>query len=108
MGYISGEKKYGYYKSADIYVHPSRYETFGVAILEAMACGKPVVAYNVGGIPFVVEDERTGLLFMRVRLSNPSLHQPLPFNIRIASLTKINVVYGEHIQFQPHAFNNFS
>jgi hypothetical protein len=45
---------------------------------------------------------------MRVRLSNPLLHQPLPFNIRIASLTKINVVYGEHIQFQPHAFNNFS
>ena len=50
----------------------------------------------------------TVLIDMRVRLSNPSLHQPLPFNIRIASLTKINVVYGEHIQFQPHAFNNFS
>ena len=45
---------------------------------------------------------------MRVRLSNPSLHQPIPFNIRIASLTKINVVYGEHVQFQPHTFNNFS
>ncbi|NQE46569.1 hypothetical protein C5S31_11165, partial [ANME-1 cluster archaeon GoMg2] len=30
--------------------------------------------------------------FMRVRLSNPSLHQPLPLNIRIASLTEINVV----------------
>lgn len=31
-------------------------------------------------------------IFMRVRLSNPSLHQPLPLNIRIASLTEINVV----------------
>lgn len=63
LGFISGEKKYAYYKSADIYVQPSRYETFGVAVLEAMACGKPVVASNVGGIPFVVEDGKTGLFF---------------------------------------------
>jgi len=63
LGFLSGEEKYAYYKSADIYVQPSRHETFGVALLEAMACGKPVVASNVGGIPFVVEDGVTGLLF---------------------------------------------
>ena len=63
LGFVSGEEKYAYYKSADIYVQPSRYETFGVVLLEAMACGKPVVASNVGGIPFVVEDGKTGLLF---------------------------------------------
>lgn len=62
-GFISGDEKYAYYKSADIYVQPSRYETFGVVLLEAMACGKPVVASKVGGIPFVVEDGKTGLLF---------------------------------------------
>jgi glycosyltransferase involved in cell wall biosynthesis len=63
LGFISGNEKYIYYKSADIYVQPSRYETFGVVLLEAMACGKPVVASNVGGIPFVVENGKTGLLF---------------------------------------------
>jgi glycosyltransferase involved in cell wall biosynthesis len=63
LGFLSGEKKYTYYKSADIYVQPSRYETFGIAILEAMACGKTVVASNVGGIPFLVIDGETGLLF---------------------------------------------
>lgn len=63
LGFISGAEKYAYYKSADIYVHPSRYEPFGVVLLEAMACGKPIVASRVGGIPFVVEDGKTGLLF---------------------------------------------
>lgn len=63
LGFVSGDEKYAYCKSADIYVQPSRYETFGVVLLEAMACGKPVVASNVGGIPFVVEDGKTGLLF---------------------------------------------
>ena len=63
LGFISGDEKYAYYKSADIYVQPSRYETFGVVLLEAMACGKPIVASNVGGIPFVVDDGKTGLLF---------------------------------------------
>ena len=65
-------------------------------------------SYALNWIPRNKNSVADELASMRVRLSNPSLHQPLPFNIRIASLTEINVVYGEHIQFQPHAFNNFS
>jgi glycosyltransferase involved in cell wall biosynthesis len=45
-----------------IYLQPSRLEAFGQALLEAMFTGLPVVAANVGGIPELVQSEKTGLL----------------------------------------------
>jgi glycosyltransferase involved in cell wall biosynthesis len=45
-----------------LYVHPARMEGFGIAVVEALAAGKAVVATRVGGLPEVVEDGRTGLL----------------------------------------------
>jgi glycosyltransferase involved in cell wall biosynthesis len=46
----------------DIFVMPSLYEGLGVAALEAMACGLPVIASDTGGLREAVEDGRTGLL----------------------------------------------
>ncbi len=51
-----------YYASAAAVVMPSRYESFGLAALEAMACGAPVVASDVGGLSFLVRDGVTGFL----------------------------------------------
>ena len=51
-----------YYGAADVFVLPSRYEPFGIVMLEAMACQVPVIATNVGGPATVIEPERTGLL----------------------------------------------
>ncbi len=51
-----------YYSSADVVVMPSLYESFGLAALEAMACGTPVVASDVGGLSFIVRDGETGYL----------------------------------------------
>lgn len=48
--------------SCDVFVLPSRTEAMGIAILEAMACGAPVVASRVGGIPSLVRSGETGLL----------------------------------------------
>jgi len=52
----------GIISSADVFVHPSRDESLGLAIAEALACGVPVVATRVGGIPELVEHMVNGLL----------------------------------------------
>jgi glycosyltransferase involved in cell wall biosynthesis len=56
------------YAECDIYVQPSIVEPYGIAVVEAMACGKPVVGTNVGGMRDTVLDKETGFL---VKPRNP-------------------------------------
>ena len=63
LGALHGVAKVEAYVDADVYVLPSRYETFPMTVLEAYACGKPVIASKVGGLKDIILNGETGLLF---------------------------------------------
>ncbi len=63
MELLSQEELAIYYAAADVCVVPSYYNPSGMVAIEAMASGTPVIASNVGGLKYVVSDEKTGLLF---------------------------------------------
>jgi glycosyltransferase involved in cell wall biosynthesis len=50
------------YTSCDVYVQPSVVEPYGIAVLEAMGCGRPTICSRIGGMTDTVEDDVTGFL----------------------------------------------
>ena len=58
-----------HYRQADVFVFPSRTDTFGLVMLEAMACGTPVAAYPVTGPVDVVQRNVTGILDEELRVA---------------------------------------
>ena len=62
VGYVPRERLPEHYNRADIFVLPSLSESFGQVLLEAMACGLPIIASRVGGVPETVHNELGGLL----------------------------------------------
>ena len=61
VGNVPHDEVPSYLRKIDVYVALSRYESFGVAVIEASACGCPVVVSDVGGLPEVVHDGDNGI-----------------------------------------------
>ncbi len=76
IGYVTPDELRHNYQTADVFCLPSRYEGFGLTVLEAMACGAPVVCSNIGSLPEVAGDA--------ARLVDPGLLPHL-----VAALTEV-------------------
>lgn len=85
-GYISAEDLPLWYNAAGLFVYPSLFEGFGLPVLEAMACGTPVICSNVSSLPevsgdaavLVAPDDEVGLAeAMRTVWENPALRQTM-------------------------------
>ena len=61
-GFKTGVELAKYYANAEVFVFPSRWETFGIVMIEAMACGTPVAAYNCQGPADVIDQGVTGFM----------------------------------------------
>jgi glycosyltransferase involved in cell wall biosynthesis len=77
VGFKTGKELAEYYANADVFVFPSRWETFGIVMIEAMACGTPVAAYPCQGPEDVVEPGITG--YMEQNLAT-AVHRCLGLN----------------------------
>jgi len=62
LGYATEEEKRDAFDACDLFVMPSRYDSFGIVYLEAWQCAKPVIGARVGAIPEVIEEGEDGLL----------------------------------------------
>jgi glycosyltransferase involved in cell wall biosynthesis len=62
-GYLEGAKLAQAFSAADLFMLPSKTETLGLVLLEAMAAGCPSVAARAGGIPDIVQDGNSGFLY---------------------------------------------
>jgi len=61
-GFKTGVELARYYANAEVFVFPSQWETFGIVMIESMACGTPVAAYNCQGPKDVIDQGVTGFM----------------------------------------------
>lgn len=89
LGALDRSHLLGAYQHADLFIHPSYYEAFGIVIAEAMAARTPVIARHTAAVPYVAPPDDCALLFQTQSqlyrhlssiLSNPSLKNQLVAN----------------------------
>ena len=104
LGIIHNDDVPRYLGMCDIFVHHSLYETFGIALIEAMVAGKPVIACDNSGVRTIIADNVNGLLYetnnyddltekIKLLIENLPIRQKLIKN----ALKKVNIEYNWNI-----------
>lgn len=98
-GRVPDDKLPAYYQHADLLLHPTHYEAFGIVLAESQAAGTPVIARHVAAVPFVAPHETGGLLF-----KDPE--QLVAFTVKALSDPKLYEYLSRH--GQKYVADNFN
>jgi L-malate glycosyltransferase len=109
IGALDHEEVIKYITQMDIVVVPSRFEGFGLVAIEAMTCGKPVIATSVGGLTEIIQENVNGFSFpvndyfkLAEIITNIAEHK-----INLPDETKVKSTVFKRFSFE-HFFNNIS
>jgi hypothetical protein len=91
LGKVEDEILFQHYVDCDIFVAPSRYESFGLIFLEAMMFSKPVIGCKAGGMKEIIEDRKNGFL-----VSAGDLQSLLEALNTLISSEKLRVEFGKN------------
>ena len=104
-GWVNIEDKNNLLAQSDIYLQPSHFESLGIAIIEALSYGIPVIASNVGGIPELITDNENGYLIpvgdmeqLKFKLIYLSHHIDLFDAFEIRAKQKASQFFSENIE----------
>ena len=105
-GEVSDEELQFQYRNCDVFVAPSRYESFGLIFIEAMRYGKPCIGVKIGGMQEVVRDKVTGTLVEE--LDKPNLQKALEDLIVSKDQRKQFGEAGKRLFEKDYSLSNFS
>lgn len=117
IGKIREERKKAFFKMAKMFCMPSLFESFGIALVEAMASGKICMASNAGGMKDIIEHDKSGLLFnpsssesiaetIKYVMVNPHKHEPWQRNaIQKSQLYKMDNLLPMFLKMYKEALN---
>lgn len=91
------DKPENYIVNCDLYIQPSISEGFGIALVEAMGLGVPVIASSVGGVPEIIVDGKTGWLLSNISSETITKAVEVALNLEPSSLKSIGIAGKESV-----------
>lgn len=107
-GYVPDDLLPGLYSNAELYIYPSLYEGFGLPVLEAMACGAPVITSNVSSLPEVAGDAAVLIDPMDVDQLAAALERLLSTSVERAVLREAGLMRARTFTWEQCAYGTLA